>query len=432
MHTLQNYTHGIVVVVFGVFLFLGTQYAHAQEFVPFTISGKVFNDLNADGVRTDGTSDPNLAGWTIRLDVVDSSEVPVCTTGVIVDEYCEVIANSFGNYTFPGILAGTYEVSEIAQEGWIQTAPHEGSGLSATSEGTYIVLGQSGTNRANRNFGNTQLGSITVTVETSPLDSPQAFSFLGSWSGTEFSLTHGQSVQQYVLPGTVSITSTNLPVNWNETVLCSDGSLVGAIEVSAGETVVCTFTYEYVGVVDDGGGGGDDEDGGGEDDDEDEADMGPYATRGVGFWKNHTALVQHIFDDEIGMITLGGDEHTKSIDTYEKVLGTWFASVAKVSTAQGKNGQRNIVDQVRLQLARHWLVTALNCSAFGCDAETEELLTEASGAYTWGDVPTMRVYVENLETYNESRVLIPTEYDTDSATPQSAQQNAFVAFWDTL
>src|SRR5205085_9693596 len=78
-----------------------------------TISGRVFNDKNANGIF-DG-SDTGISGFRVFLDkdfdgVLDSDEIskPVSTTGT---------------YTFSAVPAGTYRVREVFRSGWRQTFP---------------------------------------------------------------------------------------------------------------------------------------------------------------------------------------------------------------------------------------------------------------------------------------------------------------------
>lgn len=78
-----------------------------------TIQGVVWSDLNISGVQDAGEA--GLAGRTVFLDangngVLDAGE-PSQATG----------AN--GGYTFTGLAAGPYNVTEVQAAGWVQTAP---------------------------------------------------------------------------------------------------------------------------------------------------------------------------------------------------------------------------------------------------------------------------------------------------------------------
>jgi len=85
-------------------------------------------------------------------------------------------------------------------------------------------------------------GTIIVEKQTIPDGSPQSFTFTPSW-GSSFSLTDGQSSSSGLLPaGTYSVSET-VPSGWDlSSAVCSDGSLVSAIELSGGEEVTCIFT----------------------------------------------------------------------------------------------------------------------------------------------------------------------------------------------
>lgn len=78
-----------------------------------TITGTVFNDLNADGVKNTGES--GQSGWTIFLDTDGNGQLDTGETSTTT------AAN--GSYTFSGLAAGTYNVREDLQLGWRQTSP---------------------------------------------------------------------------------------------------------------------------------------------------------------------------------------------------------------------------------------------------------------------------------------------------------------------
>ncbi|MBS4028761.1 MAG: T9SS type A sorting domain-containing protein [Ignavibacteriales bacterium] len=113
--------------------------AHFGNFQLGTISGKKFNDVNANGAFDDG--EPGLSGWTIQLS-------GVATASTTTD--------GSGNYSFTGLSQGEYTIGEVTQVGWVQTTP----GL----PGTYTRTVNSGTNSTSNDFGNIQLGSIAGSV----------------------------------------------------------------------------------------------------------------------------------------------------------------------------------------------------------------------------------------------------------------------------
>ncbi|HTR18870.1 MAG TPA: SdrD B-like domain-containing protein [Candidatus Paceibacterota bacterium] len=99
------------------------------NFKPGTISGMKYNDANGNGRKDNGET--GLEGWTIVLHG-PHGQTQTTTTG------------SDGSFSFTGLAAGTYTLTEVSQTGWTQTQ-HPGS-----------IKVQSGTNAKNENFGNTQ------------------------------------------------------------------------------------------------------------------------------------------------------------------------------------------------------------------------------------------------------------------------------------
>ncbi len=96
----------------------------ASDFANFTvlngsISGKVWNDLNRNGVRDFNTltgqfTDPPIAGWRVYIDlnrnrIVDAGEPAALT-------------DSNGVYSFLDLQVGEYEVQEVLPAGW-EVAP---------------------------------------------------------------------------------------------------------------------------------------------------------------------------------------------------------------------------------------------------------------------------------------------------------------------
>ena len=77
-----------------------------------SISGSKWNDLDGDGVWDE--NEPALSGWTIQLDIGQNGTVDQT-----------VVTNSEGNYSFTGLDAGRYQVSEDQKQGWKRTFPLE-------------------------------------------------------------------------------------------------------------------------------------------------------------------------------------------------------------------------------------------------------------------------------------------------------------------
>ncbi len=78
-----------------------------------TISGTVFNDLNADGVKNTGES--GQSGWTVYLDADGNGQLDTGET--------TATTAADGSYSFGGLAAGTYAVAEVQRPGWQQTSP---------------------------------------------------------------------------------------------------------------------------------------------------------------------------------------------------------------------------------------------------------------------------------------------------------------------
>ena len=78
----------------------------------YEINGVKYSDLNNNGVRDPG--EPGLVGWTINLERPQGTIIDTTTTG------------PDGSYNFVGLFPVTYFVSEVLQNGWVQTAPEGG------------------------------------------------------------------------------------------------------------------------------------------------------------------------------------------------------------------------------------------------------------------------------------------------------------------
>lgn len=95
------------------------------------IQGRKWNDLNADGVRTE--NEPWLNGWVVELVDAAGTVVDTTTTADIdlnMDGQIDA-ATETGVYQFFGVSAGEYVVREVAQDGWRQTAPGSAAAIQA-------------------------------------------------------------------------------------------------------------------------------------------------------------------------------------------------------------------------------------------------------------------------------------------------------------
>jgi protocatechuate 3,4-dioxygenase beta subunit len=109
------------------------------------ISGAVFNDVDADGVRDAGEA--GLSGRRVYIDA-DRDGVPDAGERT-------ALTDASGNYSFANVAAGTYRVREVVLSGWRITSP---------SAGYHTVTLASGGSASGRNFGNTQKVLISGTV----------------------------------------------------------------------------------------------------------------------------------------------------------------------------------------------------------------------------------------------------------------------------
>jgi hypothetical protein len=113
---------------------------NAGEYAPGTISGTVFNDLNADGTQQSG--DAGLSGQTVNLLNAGGTTIATTTTG----------AN--GTYSFTGVTPGTDTVRFVAKSGDVFTTP--------SSDAVTVTSGSSST----ENAGEYAPGTISGTVFT--------------------------------------------------------------------------------------------------------------------------------------------------------------------------------------------------------------------------------------------------------------------------
>ncbi len=117
---------------------------------PVTVTGTVWNDLNASGVYN--TNDTGLGGWTIYDDI---NHLGFYVSG---DPSTTTAAN--GAYTLGDIPPGPQLIGEVPQANWYESSP---SSLPPTN-GFLTVNGTNGQTLANENFLNYATMTITGTV----------------------------------------------------------------------------------------------------------------------------------------------------------------------------------------------------------------------------------------------------------------------------
>ena len=155
--------------------------------------------------------------------------------------------------TFTNLQPGSYSVTE--------TLPVSGFDLSSLvcvdpSSGTTTTLatgtasiGLAAGETVTCTYTNTKHGHIIIDKVTNPSGDPQSFAFSPSYS-TAFSLTDTDTPNNQEVTSSVYSVAETVPSGWDLTsATCSDGSSVNAIDVSAGETVTCTFTNTKRGTI---------------------------------------------------------------------------------------------------------------------------------------------------------------------------------------
>jgi hypothetical protein len=148
---------------------------------------------------------------------------------------------------------GTYNVAETLPSGW--------TGSGSCSDGSPAgAVDLSAGETVTCTFNNT-IGGATIIVDkvTNPTGSTQAFDFTLTGTGVNqgFALADGTTPYNSgdLLPtsenGTYNVAET-LPSGWTGSGSCSDGSPAGAVDLSAGETVMCSFTNSFDNLFKDG------------------------------------------------------------------------------------------------------------------------------------------------------------------------------------
>jgi len=192
-----------------------------------TISGTVFDDLDASGTKDAG--EPGIANWGIELS--ESAKDPVSGT---TDEN--------GAYSFGDLAPGDYDVDQTVGEGYIQSMPETGGY-------TGIAIDGYGTDDTGNDFGNFKMAQITGLVY---LDSNQNATrdagepALSGWEvkiGTSVDVTDASGYGFDVEPGIYSSQLT-AQTGWVQTSPASGGitDTVSSGEVNSGNNY---GVYQY-------------------------------------------------------------------------------------------------------------------------------------------------------------------------------------------
>jgi len=142
---------------------------------------------------------------------------------------------------FTNLLPGNYSITENSKEGWYLKSATCNNGQSpddlTLTAGSNVIC----------TFTNTKYGSLTIVKDAKP-SSTQEFSFTTTGTGlSDFTLVDNSDTGnpskkfENLLAGTYSVAET-VPGDWYlDSNICSDGSPITAIDLSAGEDITCTF-----------------------------------------------------------------------------------------------------------------------------------------------------------------------------------------------
>jgi hypothetical protein len=196
-------------------------------FVPGSITGVKYNDLNHDGVREVGEA--GIGGVTIFNDsnnngTFDSGELSTVTASdgtFTLANLGPAVINGLPN---PATFNGTYIVREVQQTGWVQTTPqvppiliHSGQAVNGISIGNVQIASISGQVYVDNNGDSIKetnesgLGNVTVTLSgpggpyTTTTASDGTYSFTGLQAGT-------YTVTESVPSGYVQTTTNPAPI----------------------------------------------------------------------------------------------------------------------------------------------------------------------------------------------------------------------------
>lgn len=133
------------------------------ELLGSSLSGHVYYDANADGVRDPG--DPPIPGVTVTLSGVNDLGQPVSASMPTVSD---------GSYFFGGLRPGTYTIAETAPAGYVQGANDLGSlGGSLGADQFVVPVGQG---QAGMNYDFGWLRQASGTNASPPIDRPTGIS----------------------------------------------------------------------------------------------------------------------------------------------------------------------------------------------------------------------------------------------------------------
>ncbi|MEN6517987.1 MAG: PQQ-dependent sugar dehydrogenase [Methanospirillum sp.] len=182
-----------------------------------SISGVKWNDQNADHQRDQ--YEPRLAGWTIVLEMQEAN-------GPNFNEVARTTTDANGVYSFTGLAAGHYRVSEVAQSGWTQTFPTDNAGTHN------LVISNGQPSFTGQDFGNAAGAAATTATTTAATTAATATTTAATATATATATAPG---------GGTTITALTLTAKN----IAFDKSSLSA---PAGATVVLAFVNNDAGV----------------------------------------------------------------------------------------------------------------------------------------------------------------------------------------
>ena len=191
-------------------LFLGgtLNYACSQS----SISGKVYNDINGNTAYDAGEELTPIKVWLFNMDAV----APYYR----VQPIAEVFTDVSGDYSFPGITAGNYQV-RVGVSSLPATLCRAVQDNDSYPNGLTNIYGVNGTSNYNNiNFG------FAANVTVPGFTSQRSF----KWNSSN-TFTGGQLSQSYSLPPeTVSGTTYYPNMTWGTNKTCSPGGIYGTAQ----------------------------------------------------------------------------------------------------------------------------------------------------------------------------------------------------------
>jgi len=340
-----------------------------------------------------------------------------------------------GEHNSGYIATGAHSVSEDVLPGWELTSAvcddddsSDPASLTLDANETITCV-----------FTNTKLATVTIVKDAQPNDA-QDFNFGGDLG--DFTLDDDEGVQDAPDPGQYDNSETFENVSPNQDyviteVLPAYWAFQGAscmytgtenpfvatptenglvINPAPGDDITCTFV-----------------------------NYKPTPTRTQGFWQTHTEFTSEIYDlyfaAEGGMVIGDGITHVDGSGTDGRItnkkssgsselFGAFFANIAKTTIGKGKTAQRDPVDKARMQLLQQLVAAKLNCAAFDCNQDVQDLIDAADAAYAGEDAGLILYYAGEMDAYNNSGDTIIIGYTFSHATPKVSRDYADLDFWN--